>query len=45
MKNLPEPISTTWESNEGWEYNKSDAQLVKELVAKFNELLGYLGEK
>ena len=42
MSNLPDPIERTWESNEGYEYERRDDELIYELIEKFNELLHYL---
>lgn len=46
MKELPEKIELSFETNEGFEHLKSDDDLIKELIDGFNQLIDYLeGEK
>lgn len=43
MSNLPEKIDLTIETNEGYEIDKRDDDLVRELVEQWNNLVDYLG--
>lgn len=39
---LPEPIETEWDDIEGFRHEKTNDELVRELVDKFNEILPVL---
>lgn len=39
MLALPDPIDTEWESEEGYMHEKSDRELVRELIYAVNQIL------
>ena len=43
MSHLPEKIDLTFETNEGYEIQKRDDDLIQELVEQWNNLVDYLG--
>jgi hypothetical protein len=45
MSELPNPIETHFETNEGFTYRRTETDILFDLVAGFNELVRYLESK
>lgn len=42
MSNLPDKIDVTFETNEGYEYSRTDRDILDDLVYTVNKLIEYL---